>query len=257
MTRRTLPSQSQRDDQNEHTKALGSQQTATESPTPSMPEAASSNAPELPAAASAIHEDDSDTDEKPLNITDKDNDDGRDDDNDNDNDNDKTLQVIHTDLLIYGPAPQKPSKDQSIVLKRNLIHWLGPTSTLPHKYHKLPSTTVPCLLPGFWDAHVHLLGVTTFDFKLIPFTPDVAKGFLLARSCLDLINAGFTSVRCMGGSGPELAAVIDSQPSSSNAGLGLIGPKIYGAGSALSQTSGHGDIFDLRKQYPIMSELLF
>ena len=232
MTRRALPSQFQQQEQDDHTNSHRSQTSVLEPPTTTL------------SRYQATHKDDNDIEVKPANITNENNDDSDNDDTENDGGG-KHLQVIHTDLLIYGPASKSPSKDQSIVLKRNLIHWLGPTSTLPHKYHSLPSTTVPCLLPGFWDAHVHLLGVTTFDFKLIPFTPDVAKGFLLARSCLDLINAGFTSVRCLGGSGPELAAVIDPQSTSNTPGLGLTGPKIYGAGSALSQTSGHGDIFDL------------
>ena len=164
---------------------------------------------------------------------------GNGDGNDKDPKDDEVSQVIHTSLLIYGPASQKPLKDASVVLQHQQIAWVGPTSKLPDTYRKSPSTRVPVLLPGLWDAHIHLLGLTSFDFKQILAVPDVAKGFRLARNCHDLLMAGITSVRCLGGSGPEVAAVL-ADPHS-----GLLGPHIYAAGSALSQTAGHGDVFDL------------
>lgn len=49
--------------------------------------------------------------------------------------------------------------------------------------------------------------------------------------------SGFTSVRDLGGCAPEIAKVIDEGA--------IPGPNIYSAGSALSQTAGHGDTFEL------------
>jgi len=146
-------------------------------------------------------------------------------------------KVIHANLLI--PGVGDPMKDASVVIQSGTIKYVGPKSDLPSGFQELPSTTVPYLLPGLWDCHVHLVGLTTYNFAHLITIPDVAKGIRLARNLHDLLMAGFTSVRDLGGFGPEVAKVVEDPTS------GIVGPNIYSAGSALSQTAGHGDIFDM------------
>lgn len=121
-------------------------------------------------------------------------------------------QVIHADLLIPGPSASPPQRDHSVVLQGRQITWLGPTSSLPDAFHKLPAIRVPVLLPGLWDAHVHLMGLTTFNFRQILDVPDAVKGLRLARNCYDLLRSGFTSVRDLGGLGTEIGWCLSPSP---------------------------------------------
>ena len=56
------------------------------------------------------------------------------------------------------------------------------------------------------------------------------------RAIKDTLYAGFTSAIDLGGYATELQAVIEE-------GL-ILGPTLYGAGGAISQTAGHGDVFE-------------
>ncbi|KAF2492970.1 amidohydrolase [Lophium mytilinum] len=150
---------------------------------------------------------------------------------------DPTLTLITTDLLI--PGRGTPTKATAIILssKTNKIVFVGPIPTLPSKYTHLPCTHVPVLLPGLWDCHCHFHGAKTLNLTPIATTHPATAGARLARSAADTLAAGFTSVRELGGYAPEIASAIDD---------GIIpGPTIYSAGAALSQTAGHGDLFDL------------
>lgn len=62
-------------------------------------------------------------------------------------------------------------------------------------------------------------------------------GARLAGSCAAILNSGFTSIRELGGWACEIAPAIDEGT--------IPGPRIYSAGAALSQTAGHGDVFDV------------
>ncbi|RFU76299.1 amidohydrolase [Trichoderma arundinaceum] len=62
-------------------------------------------------------------------------------------------------------------------------------------------------------------------------------GARLARQCWEALQRGYTSLRDMGGYGCEIALAVDEGT--------IVGPNIYSAGAYLSQTAGHGDIFEL------------
>ncbi|MDU0371760.1 amidohydrolase family protein [Hymenobacter endophyticus] len=92
------------------------------------------------------------------------------------------------------------------------------------------------VLPGLIDCHVHLEGETSKDNYLKEFTQnpaDVAFGSLeYARKTL---QAGFTTVRDLGGSGVNIAL-----RNAINRGQ-VAGPRIFTAGKAISGTGGHMD----------------
>ena len=68
----------------------------------------------------------------------------------------------------------------------------------------------------------------------LAFLPSALAGLRSARDVVATLNAGFTSVRELGGYGIDFKAAIDE---------GWIpGPHIYSAGAVLSQTAGHGDL---------------
>jgi imidazolonepropionase-like amidohydrolase len=92
-------------------------------------------------------------------------------------------------------------------------------------------------MPGLWDCHIHLLGTTSFNFLEVATTHSAIAGARIARNVHDILMSGYTSVRELAGYGIEVAQAIKEGT--------LIGPNIYSAGAAISQTAGHGDVFDL------------
>ncbi|KAL9620184.1 MAG: hypothetical protein Q9160_005299 [Pyrenula sp. 1 TL-2023] len=160
------------------------------------------------------------------------------DNGDNDSDNDlSTATAIHASTLIPGRGASQ--RDQIVILKSGKIAHIGPPSSLPKKYSSLKPTSVKYLLPGLWDCHVHFMGLAALSLPDLNSTSPAALGLRLARSAQDVLFAGFTSVRDVGGYAPEIDTVFKDPKS------GLIGPSLYGAGAAISQTAGHGDQFEL------------
>ena len=92
------------------------------------------------------------------------------------------------------------------------------------------------VLPGLVDLHVHLTAEYTADVRLRRVTEDEAdaalRGAMHARQTL---QAGFTTVRDLGGSG----AVFALRDGIANGWVP--GPRMFVAGSALTLTGGHGD----------------
>src|SRR5258708_2858448 len=93
--------------------------------------------------------------------------------------------------------------------------------------------TGKCLLPGLIDAHFHatLTDTNPANLRDVPTTLMTARAARLLRGALE---RGFTTVRDMGGADWGLRSAV--------AEGSLIGPRIYIAGRALSQTGGHGDL---------------
>jgi imidazolonepropionase-like amidohydrolase len=144
------------------------------------------------------------------------------------------MERIEADLMI--PGRGEPVRGAVLLLDGAKITYAGPAAGAP----ATPDATVTradTVLPGLWDAHVHFLGLRSFNLAELPVTPTALRA---ARSTSDLrkaLDAGFTSVREVGGLGLELARAVDE---------GMIeGPKIYAAGAILSTTGGHGDLHGL------------
>lgn len=154
----------------------------------------------------------------------------------------KSFIIIKADLLI--PGDGEPFSDAALVIENKIIAWVGQQSDIPEKYTAAPhrSYSVPYLMPGLWDVHVHFGGgsFTGEDgpgyMGFITMHP-ASGGARLARGCWEAIQRGYTSMRDVGGYGCEVAkAIADGE---------IVGPNIYGAGACLSQTAGHGDVFNL------------
>jgi imidazolonepropionase-like amidohydrolase len=141
------------------------------------------------------------------------------------------IERIEADQLI--PGRGLPIPDGVVVLDGNHIAYAGPAAGAPDT----PAATVtraPTVLPGLWDAHVHFMGLRSADTSLLPQEPIAVRA---ARGAADLraaLDAGFTSVREVGGVGVDLARVVAEGT--------LSGPSVYAAGAAISTTGGHGDL---------------
>lgn len=138
---------------------------------------------------------------------------------------------IDADLLIPGRGP--PLKDATCILQSKLIVHVGFRSRLPDEYTSLPAIHVPNLLPGLWDAHTHYYGARRLSIDAFYTTPPALAGARTAHDLAATLNAGFTSVRELGGWGHQIAEAVSEGS--------IIGPKIYSAVSPISMTAGHGD----------------
>ena len=91
-------------------------------------------------------------------------------------------------------------------------------------------------MPGWIDMHVHVESETSPDYYLKRFTENPAdKAFKAQEIAKRTINAGFTTVRDVGGSGVNI-----SLRNAINKGL-VIGPRIFTSGKSLAVTGGHAD----------------
>lgn len=59
----------------------------------------------------------------------------------------KVAHLIHANLLIPGKGP--PTIDNNVVIEEGKIVFVGPSRSLPAKWHVLLPTYVPVLLPGY------------------------------------------------------------------------------------------------------------
>jgi imidazolonepropionase-like amidohydrolase len=138
---------------------------------------------------------------------------------------------IDTDLLI--PGRGDPIADGTIILEGGQIAYAG-TATQAPETPDADVTQVPVAMPGLWECHGHLSGLTSPDLLNHMGDSVVLRA---ARSVGDLsrtLMGGVTSMREVGGQG------IDIQPAI--AAGDVAGPTVYGAGRILSTTGGHGDV---------------
>ncbi|KAH8602495.1 hypothetical protein B0O99DRAFT_499689 [Bisporella sp. PMI_857] len=155
------------------------------------------------------------------------------------NSKEPNFTVITADLLI--PGDGQPKVDAGLVISEKTIVYVGGKSDIPKKYlrGKLTKHHVPVLMPGLWDAHIHMMGPDLYynDYTAILSTHAASQGARLARECWEALQHGYTSIRDVGGYGCEVAKAIDDGT--------IVGPNIYSAGACISQTGGHGDIHSL------------
>jgi len=142
-----------------------------------------------------------------------------------------SLIRINTALLI--PGRGEPIPNATLISEGSKIVFVGTQSTVPPQYNIVPTATVPVLLPGLWDCHVHFFGSQVYAVEAIAAVPAALAGARSARDLAETLNAGYTSVRELGGYGAQIAQAV-------NEGW-LVGPNIYSSVSMLSQTAGHGD----------------
>ncbi|KIW83937.1 hypothetical protein Z517_03183 [Fonsecaea pedrosoi CBS 271.37] len=146
-----------------------------------------------------------------------------------------STHLISTSFLI--PGRGRPQHNMSVIVQDGTITSIQPTASVPPPFKNLPTTFVPVLMPGLWDCHIHLLGSKTFNFSEIATQSTALAGARIARNVHDILMSGFTSVRELAGYGLEVSKAIEEGT--------LVGPNIYSSGAAISQTAGHGDVFDL------------
>ena len=138
---------------------------------------------------------------------------------------------IDADVVI--PGRDRPFSFGSVVIKEKRIAWVGYQNAIPEEYKYMEHISVPIVMPGLWDCHVHFYGAQKMSIDGFYQTSQALAGARGARDVQATLNAGFTSVRELGGYGVELSQAIEEGT--------LVGPHIYSAVSPISITGGHGD----------------
>lgn len=93
--------------------------------------------------------------------------------------------------------------------------------------------TTETVMPGMWECHGHFIGIYTANIPEAFTTRPQLTSMRVTADAKRVLDAGFTSVREMGGHGVFLGRAIDEGA--------VVGPTVYGSGSMLSMTGGHGD----------------
>lgn len=142
--------------------------------------------------------------------------------------------IIRADRLVPGRGPV--IDDGVVVLDGPTIAYAGPAAHAPDPADA-EVVRADTVLPGLWDAHVHLLGLRSMRLTDLATEPAEVRA---ARATADLrraLLAGVTSVRDAGGMGVLLARAVREGS--------IPGPHVYAAGAILSTTGGHADLHDL------------
>lgn len=144
------------------------------------------------------------------------------------------MQRIEADLLI--PGRGEPVSGGVVVADGELISYAGPAADAP----ATPGATVvtaAVVMPGLWDCHGHFMGVRSPDLTRLVQEPIAVRAARCAGDLRAALDAGFTTVREVGGLGVYLARAVEEGT--------LDGPSIYAAGAVLSTTGGHGDLHSM------------
>jgi imidazolonepropionase-like amidohydrolase len=126
--------------------------------------------------------------------------------------------------------------DGVVVLEESLIAYAGPGAGAPDTPDAEVITT-DTVMPGMWECHGHFLGLYSANVEEAFTSRPQLASMRVTADARRVLEAGFTSVREMGGLGTFLGRSIEE-------GV-VVGPTVYGAGSALSMTAGHGDFHSL------------
>lgn len=93
------------------------------------------------------------------------------------------------------------------------------------------------VMPGMWECHAHFIGIYNANIEEALMTRPQLASMRVTADARRALEAGFTSVREMGGLGTFLARSVEEGA--------VVGPQIYASGSMLSMTAGHGDFHSL------------
>jgi imidazolonepropionase-like amidohydrolase len=147
----------------------------------------------------------------------------------------QSATFIHAGTLIDGLG-DSPRSRVTIVVEGNRITAVRDGFQSPPRGARLIDLSGSVVLPGLIDMHVHIEDETSPDRYIERFTLNPEdRAFRAALYARRTLEAGFTTVRDLGGSGVNTAlrnAIIAGHAA---------GPRIISAGKSLAVTGGHAD----------------
>ena len=149
----------------------------------------------------------------------------------------KEIIVIKGGNLIDGTGA-KPLKNSVVVIEGARITAVGKEGDvdIPKRAKKTEvDASKKTVMPGLIDSHLHLVGMKTDRLLEEELVRPQQLGLIKSvYDAVDLLEAGFTTVKDCGGFGIYLKRAIAEGTTR--------GPRILSAGYVLSQTAGHGDV---------------
>jgi imidazolonepropionase-like amidohydrolase len=146
-------------------------------------------------------------------------------------------QVLFTNVNVWDGTSDSLENGQSVLVEGNLIKQVGANISAPSG-----ATVIDgggrTLIPGLIEAHAHL----SLHGDLFQIRNDLNWMYVGAKSGAEathMLMRGFTTARDAAGPTIGLRKVIDAGH--------VVGPRIYAAGPALTQTGGHFDIRGLNE----------
>ena len=152
---------------------------------------------------------------------------------------------IHAGQLLDQPgkAPRGPS---TVIVRDGKVLEVRDGFATPEAGARLLDLKSQFVLPGLIDMHVHISSDDNLlRSRLEGPSRDVEDVFVIAQNNARLtLEAGFTTVRDLGGEGRATATLRDAI----NNGV-IVGPTIIPAGTMVSVTGGHGGVNGLNRAY--------
>jgi imidazolonepropionase-like amidohydrolase len=148
--------------------------------------------------------------------------------------------VIKNATLIDGIS-KEPIKGMNLLIKDGVITDIGAEVDA-----EKPGITIDAegktVMPGLIDAHLHLMGLRGYNPVLAYVEPPFLRATRGVADVRNLIEAGFTSVRCAGSNlSVSLNKAIEEET--------IPGPRIVASNLSISQTAGHGDLHMLPPEW--------
>jgi imidazolonepropionase-like amidohydrolase len=134
------------------------------------------------------------------------------------------------------PGRGVPIEQGVVVLDGPLIEYAGSAADAPVTADARVVTT-ETVMPGMWECHGHFMGIYGANMTEVLAMRTQVGAMRSTADARRALEAGFTSVREVGGYGVFLAQVIEEGQ--------IPGPTIYASGGALSMTAGHGDFHSM------------
>jgi len=143
--------------------------------------------------------------------------------------------VIHCGHIIDGIS-DKIQKEVSITIEESAITKIEKGFVEVGEDEQFIDLSKAYVMPGFIDMHVHIESEYSQNSYLQKFTLDKAdKSFQAVNNAKLTLEAGFTTIRDLGGSGVNTAL-----RDAINKGI-IVGPRIYSVNKSLAITGGHAD----------------
>lgn len=150
---------------------------------------------------------------------------------------------IHAGRLLDQPG-QAPRGPSTIIVRDGKVAEVRDGFVAPEANARLVDLKTQFVLPGLIDMHVHISSDDNLlRSRLEGSGRDVEDVFVIAQSnARKTLEAGFTTVRDLGGDGRTTATLRDAI----NNGV-IVGPTIIPAGTMVSVTGGHGGVNGLNR----------
>ena len=140
---------------------------------------------------------------------------------------------IEAKRLIPGRGPVV---DDAVVVFDDVITFAGRAGDAPETAGA-DVVQADTVMPGLWECHGHFIGIYTANIPEAFMTRPQLAAMRVTKDAQAVLQSGFTSVREMGGLGSFLGRAVEEGA--------VEGPNVYGSGSMLSMTAGHGDTHSL------------